>query len=129
MDECHDREAIPCFSQMRDRPVEDDAAAPARGANGISLETLAIGLVAHEDFLVWRDAGFFEKLLIDGHTALVIHIRIRNDGAVDFRTENDFQHGEHSKATVGKINPDSKFRGLTRSSALFFLRVLSALCS
>ena len=88
--EGHDRDAVAFFAEVGNCAVEHDGAAAARGGDGVGLEAVAVRLVADEDFLEGRDAGGFEKFLVDRHAALVIHIRVGDDRAVDFGAEKMF---------------------------------------
>ena len=86
----HDREAVAFFAEVGDSSVQHDGAAAARGGDGIGLEAVAVRVVADQDFLEWRDADGLEEFLVDRHAALVVHIRIGHDRAVDFGAEKMF---------------------------------------
>ena len=88
----HDGKAVALFAEVRYGAVEHDGAAAARGGDGVGLEAMAIRLVADEDFLEWRDACGLKEFLIDRHAALVVHIRVGHDRAVDFGAEKMFKH-------------------------------------
>lgn len=90
--EGHDREAVAFFAEVGDSAVEHDGAAAAGGGDGVGLEAMAVRLVANEDFLEWRDADGLEEFLVNGHAALVVHIRVGDDRAVNFGAEKMFEH-------------------------------------
>lgn len=90
--EGHDREAVTFFAEVGDGSIEHDGAATARGWDGVGLEAVAIRVIADEDFLEWRDACCLKEFLVDRHAALVIHIRVSDDRAVDFGAEKVFEH-------------------------------------
>ena len=90
--EGHDRETIAFFAEVGDGSVENDGTAAARGGDGVGLEAVAVRVVADQDFLEWRDADGLEEFLVNGHAALVVHIRIGDDRAVDFGAEKMFEH-------------------------------------
>lgn len=89
---CHDREAVAFFAEVGDGSVEHDGAAAAGGGDGVGLEAVAVRVVADEDFLERRDAGGLKEFLVDRHAALVVHIRVGDDRAVDFGAEKVFEH-------------------------------------
>ena len=88
--ERHDSKAVAFFSKVGDGSVKDNRATAARGWDGVGLEAVAVRLVADQNFLEWRDARGFEEFLVDRHAALVIHIRVGNDRAVDLGAEKMF---------------------------------------
>jgi hypothetical protein len=90
--EGHDREAVAFFAEVGNGSVEHDGATAARGGDGVGLEAVAVSVVADQDFLEWRDAGSLKEFLVDRHAALVVHIRIGHDCAVDFGAEKMFEH-------------------------------------
>ena len=90
--EGHNRDAVTFFAEVRDSAVEHDGTTAARGRDGVGLEAVAIRLVADKNFLEWRDARGFEEFLVNRHAALVVHIRVSDDRAVDFRAEKMFEH-------------------------------------
>ncbi len=84
--------AIAFFAEVGDSSVEHDGAPAARGGDGVGLEAVAVRLVADKDFLEWRDADSRVEFLVNGHAALVVHIRIGHDRAVDFGAVKVFKH-------------------------------------
>ena len=90
--EGHDGDTVAFFAEVGDGAVQDNRAAAAWGGDGVGLEAVAVCLVANEDFLEWRDARGFEEFLVDRHAALVVHIRVGDDRAVDFGAEKMFEH-------------------------------------
>ena len=90
--EGHDGDAVAFFAEVGDGSVEDDGAVAAGGGDGVGLEAMAVRLVANEDFLEGRDADGLEEFLVNRHAALVVHIRVGHDRAVDFGAEKMFEH-------------------------------------
>ena len=90
--ERHNRDAVAFFAEVGDGAIKHDGAVAAGGGDGVGLEAMAVRLVANEDFLEGRDADGLEEFLVNGHAALVVHIRIGDDRAVDFRAEKMFEH-------------------------------------
>ncbi|MEN9469273.1 MAG: hypothetical protein RL630_1006 [Verrucomicrobiota bacterium] len=90
--EGHDREAVAFFAEVGDGSIQHDGAAAAWGGDGVGLEPVAVRLIADENFLEWHDSGGFQEFLVDRHAALVVHIRVGDDRAVDFGAEKVFEH-------------------------------------
>ncbi len=88
--EGHNRDSVAFFAEVGDCTVENDGATASRSGNGVGLEAVAVRLIADQNFLEWRDARGFEEFLVDRHAALVIHIRVGNDRAVDLGAEKMF---------------------------------------
>jgi hypothetical protein len=88
----HDGDSVPFFAEVGDGAIKDDCATTVRSGNGVGLEAVAVRLVADQNFFEWRDARGFEEFLVNRHTALVVHIRVGNDRAVDFGAEKMFEH-------------------------------------
>ncbi len=90
--EGHDCEAVTFFAEVGNGSVEHDGAAAAGGGDGVGLEAVAVRVVADEDFLERGDACSLKEFLVDRHAALIIHIRVGDDRAVDFGAEKVFKH-------------------------------------
>lgn len=88
----HDRKAVAFFAEVGDGSVEHDGATSAWGGDGVGLEAVAVRLVAYQNFLEGRNATGFEEFLVDRHAALIVHVRIGDDCAVDFGAEKMFEH-------------------------------------
>ena len=90
--EGHNRDSVPFFAEVGDGSVQDNRAAAARSGDGVGLEAVAVRLIADQNFLEWRNARGFEEFLVDRHAALIIHIRVGNDRAVDLGAKKMFEH-------------------------------------
>ena len=73
------------------RAIETDAATAAFATDDVCLETLAIVIVHHLHLLACNDSGRIHQILVDGDTADVVQICLRNSYAVNLR----FKYFDH----------------------------------
>lgn len=90
--EGHDGDSVAFFAEVGDSTIEDNRATAARGWDGVGFEAVAVRLVADQNFLERSDARGFEEFLVNRHAALVVHIGVSDDRAVDFGAEKMFEH-------------------------------------
>ncbi len=101
--EGHDDQKVPWLAQVRGGAIQADLTSPSRGRDGVSLESLPIGQIAHKNLLIGKHADEGHKLAIEGEGTLVIEPGSRNLGSEKFGAQQVDKHGAGSSFSIGMV--------------------------
>lgn len=88
-----DNHEIAGFDEVRGGAVDADLAGVSGAGDGVGRQAGAVRDVQYVHLLVREDAGFFQKIRVDGDRPLVIQIGAGDCGAVQLGLEHCQDHG------------------------------------
>lgn len=80
----HDHQTVANPAPMSRRAIEHNVLTAPGGHDGIGLKAFAVVNIADQNLLKGQHAAGIHEILVNGETALIIHLRIGDDRPVDF---------------------------------------------
>ena len=114
--EAHDRQSIPRFPLMCNRPIELDRANATQSVNDVGFELFAIGHVPDKNSLIFLEFNQLGQISGNTEAAFVVDIRRSHYSSMNFRFEERDLHGpETSLEFIG--TQELAYSSMTRQRA------------